>query len=163
MSIEEKKSVGPSGISIADRARQLAYAVVYPWTARIENLLGRKSNAAAIAVWHAGRLLVVEHSYKGGLTLPGGHLKRNERAATAAVRELAEETGLVIPISDIRFFGRMEGRRTCLSLFECHLECEPEIRIDNREITAALFSPPAAISEQTWGLRAYLRARRATA
>ncbi len=78
----------------------------------------------------------------------------------AAVRELEEEVGLVITAAEIRFFGCMELRHTCLSLFECQLAREPEIRIDNREITAADFTAPAAISEPSWTLRSYLRTRR---
>ncbi len=78
----------------------------------------------------------------------------------AAARELEEEIGLVIAPVEIRFLERMELRHTRLSLFECQLAREPEIRIDNREITAAAFTVPAAISEPSSTLRRYLRARR---
>ncbi len=147
-------------LSIADRIHQSAFAVFYPWAARLESLMGRKSDAAAVAVWHAGRLLVVEHSYMRGATLPGGHIGSNEMPVLAAARELEEEIGLVIAPAEIRFLGRMELRHTRLSLFECQLAREPEIRIDNREITAAAFMAPAAISKPSSTLRSYLRARR---
>jgi 8-oxo-dGTP pyrophosphatase MutT (NUDIX family) len=78
----------------------------------------------------------------------------------AAARELEEEVGLVIAPAEIRFFRRMAQRHTCLSLFECQLAREPDIRIDNREITAAAFTAPAAISEPSSTLRSYLRTRR---
>ncbi len=78
----------------------------------------------------------------------------------AAARELEEEVGLVIAPAEVRFFGCMEQRHTRLSLFECQLAREPEIRIDNREVTAAAFTAPAAISEPSSTLRSYLRARR---
>ncbi len=147
-------------LSIADRIHQSAFAVLYPWAARLESLMGRKSDAAAVAVWHAGRLLVVEHSYMRGMTLPGGHIGSNETPVLAAARELEEEVGLVITPVEFQFFGRTEGRHTSVSLFECRLAREPEIRIDNREITAAAFTIPAAISEPSSTLRNYLRARR---
>ncbi len=147
-------------LSIADRIHQSAFAALYPWAARLARLMGRTSDAAAVAVWHAGRLLVVEHSYKRGLTLPGGHIRSNETPVLAAARELGEEIGLVIAPAEIRFFGCMEQRHTRLSLFECQLAREPEIRIDNREITAAAFTAPAAISEPSRILRSYLRDRR---
>ncbi len=147
-------------LSIADRIHQSAFAALYPLAARLESLMGRKSDAAAVAVWHAGRLLVVEHSYKRGLTLPGGHIRSNEMPVLAAARELEEEVGLVIAPAEIRFFRRMEQRHTRLSLFECQLAREPEIRIDNREVTAAAFTAPAAISEPSSTLRSYLRAWR---
>ncbi len=148
-----------AGLSIADRIHQSAFAILYPWAARLESLMGRKSDAAAVAVWHAGRLLVVEHSYMGGRTLPGGHLRSTEMPDQAAVRELEEEVGLVITAAEIRFFGHTEGRHSRLSLFECQLAREPEIRIDNREIIAAAFTAPAAISEPSGILRSYLRSR----
>ena len=93
-----------------------------------------------------------------GVTLPGGHIGSNETPVLAAARELEEEVGLVVAPAEIRFFGRMELRHTRLSLFECQLAREPEIRIDNREVTAAAFTAPAAISEPSSTLRRYLRA-----
>ncbi len=147
-------------LSIADRLHRSAFAVLYPWAARLERLMGRKSDSAAVAVWHAGRLLVVEHSYMSGATLPGGHIGSDETPVLAAARELEEEVGLVVAPAEIRFFQRLEQRHTCLSLFECQLAREPEIRIDNREITAAAFMTPAAIAEPSWTLQSYLRSRR---
>ncbi len=102
-------------LSIADRIHQSAFAVFYPWAARLESLMGRKSDAAVVAVWHAGGVLVVEHSYMRGLTLPGGHIRSNEIPVLAAARELEEEVGLVIAPAEIRFFGCMEQRHTRLS------------------------------------------------
>jgi ADP-ribose pyrophosphatase YjhB (NUDIX family) len=127
-------------LSIADRIHQSAFAVLYPWAARLESLMGRKSDSAAVAVW--------------------GHIGSNETPVLAAARELEEEIGLVIAPAEIRFFGCMEQRQTRLSLFECQLAREPEIRIDNREVTAAAFTAPTAISEPTRTLLSYLRARR---
>jgi len=150
-------------VSIADRMHQLAFAALYPWIIRLAKLADRKSDAAAIAVWHRGRLLVVEHSYMKGLTLPGGNIKSDELPVLAAARELEEEVGIVIAPAEIRIFGRLEGRHTRLSLFECNLNQAPEIRIDNREITAAAFKSPSSIPEPSRTLRSYLRARRAAA
>ena len=147
-------------ISIIDRMHQSAFALLHPWILRFSKLTGRKSNAAVVAVWHRDRLLVVEHSYVCGLSLPGGKIRSNESPAVAATRELEEEVGVVIAPAEIQLFGRFEQRHTCLSLFECRLAHEPEIRIDKREITAARFMTPAAISESSSTLRKYLRARR---
>lgn len=40
-------------------------------------------------------------------TLPGGGMKRNETPAEAAVRELKEETGLLLDPHDLTFLGHM--------------------------------------------------------
>ncbi len=150
-------------VSIADRMYQSAFAALYPWVIRLARLAGWKSDAAAVAVWHEGRLLVVEHSYMRGLTLPGGHVGSDELPVLAAARELEEEVGIVIAPAEIRLFGHMERRHTRLSLFECNLNQAPEIRIDNREITAAAFKSPSSIPEPSRTLRSYLRARHAPA
>lgn len=145
--------------SLSDRLHQFAFAVLYPWAARLARLTGRRSDAAAIAVWYRGRLLVVKHSYMNGETLPGGHIGNDEAPALAAARELAEEVGIVIAPAAVKFFGRLELRHTRLSLFECQLSLAPKIKIDNREITEAAFTDPAAISDPSLILRRYFHAR----
>lgn len=147
-------------LSIADRLHQSAFAVLYPWVARLARLTGRRSDAAAIAVWYRGKLLVVKHSYMSGVTLPGGHIGNDESPAQAAARELAEEVGITVTPAKVVFFGRLELRHTRLSLFECQLTLAPKITIDNREITEAAFTDPAAISDPSLILRRYFRAKR---
>ncbi|MGW4897431.1 NUDIX domain-containing protein [Kitasatospora sp. NPDC004240] len=46
----------------------------------------------------AGRVLVLEPSYKDHLELPGGMVEPNETPAQAAARELEEELGLRLPV-----------------------------------------------------------------
>lgn len=146
--------------SIADRLHQSAFAALYPWAKRLASLTGHRAEAAAAAVWHGERLLVVKHSYLRCVTLPGGHIDHQEPPARAAARELAEEVGIDVSPGQLRFFGRFELRHSRLSLFECHLEQVPGIKIDNREITAAAFVDPARINEPSLILRHYFRARR---
>lgn len=60
-------------------------------------------------------VLVVERGgepFRGALALPGGFVEPGERAADAAVRELAEEAGIVLARDRLRRFGcyRERGR-----------------------------------------------------
>lgn len=59
------------------------------------------------------RFLLIQDSY-GNWGFPKGHLERGERADTAALREVMEETGLrtvavIGPIADIDWFFRFRG------------------------------------------------------
>ncbi|GAB4230054.1 MAG: hypothetical protein Tsb0032_36560 [Kiloniellaceae bacterium] len=130
---------------------------------RLSALTGGRSEAIMAAVWHDDRLLVVRHAYWRGLTLPGGHVEGAETPAEAAARELREEVGIDLAADRFRPFGRLELRRTRLTLLECRLSAAPPIAIDNREITAAAFMAPAAIACPSRALRSYLRAKRAEA
>jgi ADP-ribose pyrophosphatase YjhB (NUDIX family) len=47
---------------------------------------------------HEGRLLLLRQVHRRGWTLPGGLVDRGENAEQAAVREVAEETGLRIRV-----------------------------------------------------------------
>lgn len=49
-------------------------------------------------VEHDGRLLMLNQRHRHGWTFPGGLLNRGEDAATAVVREVEEETGLLIEV-----------------------------------------------------------------
>lgn len=63
--------------------------------------------AASTAVFRDGQVLIVERA-KGGLrgvwSLPGGHIEPGETARAAALRELAEETGVsaeIVALADV--------------------------------------------------------------
>lgn len=60
--------------------------------------------AGAVAVDDRGRLLVVQRGLPPGAgrwTVPGGRVERGERLADAAVREVAEETGLAVVVRGV--------------------------------------------------------------
>ncbi len=94
---------------------------------------------AAVALWHKNSLLLVSHSYKHDLTLPGGGARWREAPALAAARELREETGIVIDpesllLADITTYAGRYGRRTTY-LYEVRLPHAPQIRVNGWEIT----------------------------
>lgn len=58
----------------------------------------RHATASAIVFDGTGRVLLVEHRKAGLWLYPGGHVEPDEAPAEAAVREVAEETGLAVEV-----------------------------------------------------------------
>jgi len=101
---------------------------------------------AAVAVWHEGRLLVLRNSYRELLSLPAGGLRRGEEPSDAARRELREEVGIDAPAGALRYareiVWRVAHAEDHVHLFELHVEEEPALRVDGREVIWAEFLPP---------------------
>lgn len=60
--------------------------------------------AALVALWHAGRVLMVFDRYRRTWELPGGHIETGESPRQAAARELLEESGQE-PGGSLQFVG----------------------------------------------------------
>ena len=116
----------------------------------------------AIVINPRGEVLLVRHSYQAPEVwmLPGGGLRRGERAEAAAVRELAEETGCTL--SEPRCFAvetvSLSGARNRIHLVVGTTRDKP--RPDGREILAAAFFP---LDDLPAGTAATARARIARA
>lgn len=83
--------------------------------------------AGGIVFDAARRILLIERGQppaQGTWSVPGGRCRSGEPAAAACVRELGEETGLVVEV--VRFVGRVErdaphGGVYLIDDFECRL------------------------------------------
>ena len=130
--------------------------------ARIWWRLRRPRHEGALVAIYVGRaLLVVRSSYRITWNFPGGAVRRGETPEAAALREVAEEIGLIVHSlrSAGLVCGNWGGRRTRVHFFELHLDQLPELQLDNREIIAAqLVSPDELRSLAVTGpVAAYLR------
>lgn len=95
-----------------------------------------------------GHLLLIRHSYgSGSWMLPGGGIARREDPLAAALRELAEETGL--GLATARHFAVLEeplfGTTNTVHLFTGRA-CGT-LAIDGREIVEAAFFAPDALPD----------------
>ncbi|MER6364463.1 NUDIX hydrolase [Kitasatospora sp. NPDC001527] len=64
--------------------------------------------ADVVAVRPDGRVLLIKRGWpphQGLLALPGGHIDIGETSRTAAVRELHEETGVLVNATDLTLIG----------------------------------------------------------
>ncbi|WP_172637135.1 NUDIX hydrolase [Cyanobium gracile] len=105
-------------------------------------LLARPHNRGAlVAIWHQGRLLLVQASYRHGLGLPGGGLERREKARQAAVRELAEELGLRVSPEELvdpwQITETSARGQNTVTIFAMRMAEEPAIRLDGLELVAS--------------------------
>lgn len=75
--------------ALAQRGLRLAFRLMRLWW-----FLRRPPyDGALVALWHGGRILLIRHSYRDLLGLPGGGIGRREAPEAAARRELLEEVG----------------------------------------------------------------------
>lgn len=66
------------------------------------NLPGKRASAAMV-IRYDGKILMVKDDYKPAMTFPGGNIDPNESAKVAAIRETAEEVGIVLSPNDVAF------------------------------------------------------------
>ncbi|KAF0186094.1 MAG: NUDIX hydrolase [Hyphomonadaceae bacterium] len=76
-----------------------------------------------IAVNEANEICLVKHTYVKGWHIPGGGVERGESIYEAAIKELREETGLIVARQDLRLlsvhanFTNFKGDH--VALFHC--------------------------------------------
>lgn len=136
---------------------RMAFRIAYPlamvwWKVRGEH------DGIAVAIWVKDRVLVVRHSYKPGLQLPGGGVHADENHRMAAARELKEELGLNVEPDSLRLVTAYRGRFGRNYLYEMRLESEPNIVVDLREIVYAGFESPKFAREWSSVVGRYLKA-----
>lgn len=96
------------------------------------------------------RVLLVRHNYYDGWALPGGGVGRNEPAATALLRELKEEVGL-LRCAEPELFGlysrRLGWATNVIALYrvrDAEIDFKP-----NLEIREIVFADPASPPQGT--------------
>jgi 8-oxo-dGTP pyrophosphatase MutT (NUDIX family) len=130
------------------RSRALR-AVLARWGRTVR---GMTLGVRIVAVDDAGRVALVRHGYAPGWHLPGGAVEPGETAESAALRELAEETGVTAdgPLSLLGlYFNPAFGGRDHVALFRAEsfsIGSEPPL---GREIAERGWFSPDALPEET--------------
>lgn len=108
--------------------------------------LAEETSAGGV-VWYKGRVLVL-CNFRGEYIFPKGHLEAGETPAEAALREVAEESGLMATIvsqlpdttySYQRIYGGPQEKRVLWFNMEATSE---QIAVDGVEIRWGAFMPP---------------------
>ncbi|MGW6449957.1 NUDIX domain-containing protein [Lentzea sp. NPDC055074] len=109
------------------------------------------SGAGALFFDEAGRLLLVEPTYKPNWEIPGGAIERGETPSETCRREVEEELGLVrepgrLLVAD---WAPRDGEDRVLFVFEGGLiTAADEIRLPADELRSYAFVPPSEAGER---------------
>ena len=120
-----------------------------------------RHEGALVAIYVGQAVLLLKSSYRAEWNFPGGSVHPGETPDAAAQREMEEEIGLpsytLLPAGSV--YGTWDGRRDRVHFFELHLDCIPELRLDNREIIATHLASPEELHSiaLTGAVIAYLR------
>jgi len=139
---------------LLDKCWRIAYRLAYPVAKLWWRVVG--AEGVRIAIWCNGRVLTVHHSYKLGLQMPGGGLKRGEHPSQAAIRELQEELSITVQPAQVARVLSAPSPYGLVHLYEISFDIEPKFVVDRREIVAALFLQPHLVDEPNVMIKLYL-------
>ena len=95
-----------------DACYRLAYRSAYKAMRVYWKLAKPLNHGALVAIWHAGRILLVKNSYVDYYSLPGGYVRKHESAKEAAARG-AEPDGRLFLHFGLLMPCRRRPRREC--------------------------------------------------
>jgi 8-oxo-dGTP diphosphatase len=146
---DEPSPVAAAGIlsGLHDFAWRMVFRTGFP-VARMWWRIWRPSHRGALVAIRVGPdLLLLRSSYRREWNFPGGGIRRGETPVQAATREVQEEIGLVgvaLHAAGV-ISGIWDGRPDQVHFFELNLALPPRLRLDNREIVAARWTPLAEL------------------
>lgn len=109
--------------------------------------------SAAVALWRGEELLLMKRAAgfaSGGWFLPGGHVEPGERPDEAAVRELREETEIVLPttalaLATVMTYEHDQGTAHCL-VYNALCPADALPGLNDEHHVARWYTPAAAIA-----------------
>lgn len=118
--------------------------IIYFFGYPVFRLLIKNTNRAYVLVRTNNSILLTKNwlGFQRKWRLPGGGIKGQENPAVAAARELAEEVGIAINISDLKLITKLpidSDFRYKYWLYELNIAKPLKLNIDEREILQAKY------------------------
>lgn len=92
--------------------------------------VARPASAGVVVYNIAGQALVLKANYKPYWSFPGGWIEDGQTPLQAAIRELQEETGVVIPREQTRFLFTVNRISDVMQSYQFMFECTSKIASD---------------------------------
>src|SRR5512133_2479343 len=125
-------------VTLVDKVCQLGYCIGYQFARVLWAFLRPTTHGALVVVWKRGQLLLVKNSYVRYFSPPGGYVRGGETAKLAAIRELAEETGLEVRADQLTMCHEethdWEFRHDHVTMFDVEVDDKFTVQVDNREV-----------------------------
>lgn len=105
-----------------------------------------------VVIAYNGKILLLKDWLgDGSWSLPGGGLHRGEESKRGAIREVYEETGLKIKLSDLEprgtIYAKSAGVSVTLHCFSVSLKQSPHITLQRHEISDCIWIRPRDVSK----------------
>lgn len=127
----------------------IAYVVLWP---AIWVYLRISPPRTRVVIAYNGKILLLKDWLSdGSWSLPGGGLHRGEDAKHGAIREVFEETGLKIKLSDLEARGTIYAKSASVSVtlhcFSLALKQSPHITLHRHEISDCMWIRPREVAK----------------
>ena len=121
-----------------ERAKDFAYGIALAGLRIYWRVAKPKTFGARLILVREGKVLLVSPRRSQYWNLPGGGTRRNEDPSAGALRELREETGILVPAVSYRlgtYVSGAEGKRDTVFIFVAEAECFdiPRLEIELRD------------------------------
>ncbi|MGH3813373.1 MAG: NUDIX hydrolase [Pseudonocardiaceae bacterium] len=108
--------------------------------------------ASLIVVRFGDSVLMLFNGWRRQWELPGGMREPGETAWQAAVRELAEETGIgpvdldFVAVAEVDL--RRPSRREYMAMYRADLQVDPQLRVNDEALAFLWWDPQSSATEQ---------------